>query len=69
MRMCRDKVQPLLESLCRGVTDQEVPAALQGVLANSPRTRSAALSALPLLPCLSEGREPSATWHASLLAF
>ena len=52
---CREKVQPLLQSLCRGVSEQEVPAALQGLLANSGHTRFAALSALHLLPCLSTG--------------
>ena len=64
---CRDKVLPLLESLCRGVTDQEVPAALQGLLADSARTRSAALSALPLLPCLSESKAASCIASATLL--
>ena len=52
---CREKVQPLLQSLCRGVSEQEVPAALQGLLANSVHTRFAALSALHLLPCLPTG--------------
>lgn len=52
---CREKVQPLLQSLCRGVSEQEVPAALQGLLANSAHTRFAALSALHLLPCLPTG--------------
>lgn len=47
-------MQPLLESLCRGVSDQEVPAALQGLLAHSAHTRFAALTALPLLPCLAQ---------------
>ena len=67
---CREKVQPLLESLCRGVTDQEVPAAIQGLLANSPHTRLAALSALPLLPCLSESEKhlPSPRMHTQTSA-
>ena len=52
---CREKVQPLLQSLCRGVSEQEVPAALRGLLANSAHTRFAALSALHLLPCLPTG--------------
>ncbi len=59
---CREKIQPLLESLCRGTTDEEVPAAIQGLLANSPHTRLTALSALRQLPCLSESEE-----HLTLL--
>ena len=54
-------MQPLLESLCKGVTDQEVPAALQGLLAQSAHTRFAALTALPLLPCLSERKKDLST--------
>ena len=62
---CREKVQPLLQSLCRGVSEQEVPAALRGLLANSAHTRFAALSALHLLPCLPTGTPRSSLFPQS----
>ena len=62
-------MQPLLESLCKGVTDQEVPAALQGLLAHSAHTRFAALAALPLLPCLTERERDLSKSSVSCMPF
>lgn len=55
----RDRVQPLLHTLCTGVTDDELPAAASGLLTGSALVRGAALSALPHVPTLAEGMSPA----------
>ena len=51
----RGKVQPLLEQLCLGLPAEQLPAALQGLMASSALTRAAALTALQHVPCLAQG--------------
>lgn len=55
---CRDRVQPLLRSLCCGVGEPELVAAVSGLLAGSAAVRASALSALPHVPTLAEGLPP-----------
>ena len=52
-------VQPLLAELCSGLSDEELPAALAGLLADSALVRSAALAALPSQPSLEAGECPA----------
>ncbi len=52
-------VQPLLAELCSGLSDEDLPAALAGLLADSALVRSAALAALPLQPSLEAGECPA----------
>ncbi len=54
----RDRVQPLLRSLCAGVADADLPAATAGLLAAAPHVRAAALIALPSVLSLAEGVPP-----------
>ena len=57
--LCRGKVQPLLDDLCRGLRDgRELQAALEGLLAAQPHVRAAALEALPEVPSLAAGASP-----------
>lgn len=54
----RDRVVPLLSELCRGLKDDELPAAVGGLLLGSPAVRGAALAALPGVPLLNKGSPP-----------
>ena len=58
MCVCRDRVQPLLQSLCSGVLEDELEAAASGLLAAGAHVRAAALAALPHVPTLAEGVAP-----------
>ena len=49
----------MLAELCSGVSDEELPAALSGLLADSALVRAAALAALPSQPSLEAGRCPT----------
>ena len=51
----RARVEQLLERLCSGLLDEELPAALQGLLAGSAQVRASALAALHAVPCLAAG--------------
>ncbi|KAK9840722.1 hypothetical protein WJX81_000165 [Elliptochloris bilobata] len=51
----RVKVQPLLLSLCEGLSTEDLPAALAGLLAEAPHVRGAAIAALPHVPFLQDG--------------
>jgi hypothetical protein len=62
--MVRSKVQLLLDELCKGLAVEEVPAALQGLLASQALTRAAALSALPHVPSLASGAPQLFCWTA-----
>jgi hypothetical protein len=55
---CRDRVQPLLRSLCSGVGEPELMAAVSGLLAGSAAVRASTLTALPHVPTLAEGLPP-----------
>ena len=57
--MRRRWIQPLLAELCSGLGDEELPAALAGLLADSALVRSAALAALPSQPSLEAGECPA----------
>ena len=54
----RDRILPLLKSLCSGASEEDLPAAVQGVVSEHAAVRSAALSALPCVPLLGEGMPP-----------
>lgn len=60
-------MQPLLDSLCAGVDEPELPAALGGLLAASAHVRSAALAALPSVPLLAAGGCPADAGIAAVL--
>jgi hypothetical protein len=66
--MFRDRVQPLLRSLCSGVSDPELVPAVSGLLAGSAAVRATALSALPHVPTLAEGVAPESAEVAAVLA-
>jgi hypothetical protein len=51
-------VQPLLRSLCCGVGEPELVAAVSGLLAGSAAVRASTLAALPHVPTLAEGLPP-----------
>ena len=51
----RDRILPLLKSLCSGATEEDLPAAVQGVVSEHAAVRAAALSALSCVPLLGEG--------------
>ena len=57
--MHRRWIQPLLAELCSGLSDEDLPAALAGLLADSALVRSAALAALPSQPSLEAGECPA----------
>lgn len=59
-RVCRARVQPLLESLCKGLSRAELPAALAGLLAEAPHVRGAAIAALSDVPFLPDGVQSTA---------
>jgi hypothetical protein len=65
---CRDRVQPLLRSLCSGVSDPELVPAVSGLLAGSAAVRATALSALPHVPTLAEGVAPESAEVTAVLA-
>ena len=58
--VCRARVQPLLESLCKGLSRAELPAALAGLLAEAPHVRGAAIAALSDAPFLPDGVQATA---------
>ena len=49
----------MLVELCEGVSNEELPAALSGLLADSAHVRAAALAALPSQPGLEAGQCPA----------
>ena len=53
--LCRGKVQNMVAELCRGLKDDEIMAAFQGLLAVDPHVRAVALSSIPQIPLLAEG--------------
>lgn len=59
VNVLRGKVQPLLDQLCQGIAADELPAALQGLMASKPGTRAAALAALLHVPSLAFGKFPT----------
>ncbi|KAK9866109.1 hypothetical protein WJX84_009505 [Apatococcus fuscideae] len=64
----RARVEQLLERLCSGLLDEELPAALQGLLAGSAQVRASALAALHAVPCLAAGACPTSSDSVVLLA-
>jgi len=64
----RDRVQPLLRSLCCGVTELELMPAVSGLLSGSAAVRATALTALPHVPTLAEGVAPEAQGVVAVLA-
>lgn len=52
---CREKIGELLSQVCSGVSTQELPAALQGLLAAAAHVRAAAIVALLDVPAFAEG--------------
>ncbi|KAG2489371.1 hypothetical protein HYH03_012201 [Edaphochlamys debaryana] len=55
----RDRLIPLLRSLCAGCLEDDLPAASRGLLHPAPHVRHAALAALPAVPLLAEGLLPA----------
>ncbi|KAG1666477.1 hypothetical protein FOA52_004859 [Chlamydomonas sp. UWO 241] len=55
----KDRIVPLLSSLCAGAGDPELPAAVAGVVSPHAHVRSAALSALSRVPSIGEGQPPA----------
>ncbi|GIL49256.1 hypothetical protein Vafri_5386 [Volvox africanus] len=55
----RDRIIPLLRSLCAGCLEEDLPAATSGLTHPAPHVRAAALAALPAVPLLAEGQMPS----------
>jgi hypothetical protein len=64
----RDRVQPLLRSLCCGVADPELVPAVSGLLSGSAAVRATALTALPHVPTLAEGVAPESEEVVAVLA-
>ncbi|KAF8055816.1 hypothetical protein HT031_006591 [Scenedesmus sp. PABB004] len=64
----RDRVAPLLRSLCAGVGEPELMPAVSGLLAGSPAVRACALAALPSVPTLAEGVQPESGEALAVLA-
>lgn len=60
-------MQPLLDSLCAGVDEIELPPALGGLLAASAHVRAATLAALPSVPLLAAGACPPDAAVAAVL--
>ncbi|GIL73837.1 hypothetical protein Vretimale_5312 [Volvox reticuliferus] len=54
----RDRIIPLLRSLCGGCLEEGLPAATSGLIHPAPHVRAAALAALPAVPLLAEGQLP-----------
>lgn len=72
MVLCgRDKVGELLSQVCSGVGQEEMTAALQGLLAAAAHVRAAAITAMLDVPAFAEGAHhcigatslPKATLH------
>ena len=59
MSECREKIGELLSQVCSGVGTEEVPAALQGLLAAAAHVRAAAIVALLDVPVFAEGARRS----------
>lgn len=55
---CRDKVGELLSQVCSGVGQEEMTAALQGLLAAAAHVRAAAITAMLDVPAFAEGAHP-----------
>ncbi|GFR52600.1 hypothetical protein Agub_g15197, partial [Astrephomene gubernaculifera] len=55
----RDRIIPLLRSLCAGCLEEDLPAATAGLTHPAPHVRAAALAALPAVPLLAEGLFPA----------
>ena len=55
MSECREKIGELLSQVCSGVGKEELPAALQGLLAAAAHVRAAAIVALLDVPAFAEG--------------
>ncbi|KAG2444413.1 hypothetical protein HXX76_001166 [Chlamydomonas incerta] len=55
----RDRLVPLLRSLCAGCLEEDLPAATSGLTHPAPHVRAAALAALPSVPVLGEGALPA----------
>lgn len=49
---CRGKVQGMLDSLCKGISDAELLPAFRGLLQAEPHVRAAAVNALAHVPLL-----------------
>jgi hypothetical protein len=64
----RDRVQPLLRSLCAGVSEAELVPAVSGLLSGSAAVRATALAALPHVPTLAEGVAPESEEVTAVLA-
>lgn len=59
MVLCgRDKVGELLSQVCSGVGQEEMTAALQGLLAAAAHVRAAAITAMLDVPAFAEGAHP-----------
>ena len=56
---CRDLVGELLSQVCSGVGQQEMAAALQGLLAAAAHVRAAAITAMLDVPAFAEGAYPT----------
>ncbi|KXZ48792.1 hypothetical protein GPECTOR_25g376 [Gonium pectorale] len=63
----RDRIVPLLRSLCAGCLEDDLDAATSGLLHPAPAVRAAALAALPSVPALAEGMLPEADEAAAAL--
>lgn len=61
-------MQPLLRSLCCGVSDAELVPAVSGLLSGSAAVRATALAALVHVPTLAEGVAPDSQEVLSVLA-
>ena len=59
---------PLLRSLCCGVSEAEMPAAVSGLLAGSAAVRACALGGLVNVPTLAEGVAPESSGVTAVLA-
>ena len=55
----RDRVQPLLGELCAGAAEDDLLAAVSGLLAASASVRDAALTALPAVPAIAASSCPA----------
>lgn len=61
-------MQPLLRSLCSGATDEDLPAAVSGLLVGSAAVSASALLALSAVPTLAEGLPPENVEVLAVLA-
>ena len=56
-------MQPLLDDLCAGLSEAELPAALAGLQAEAPHVRGAAVAALSSVPFLAHGARARLAAH------